>query len=56
VRNWKKVCYFAGGVIYASGDLRKLVVNGNQIATYKICDMNMHESETTDIRRNRRGR
>ena len=41
MKSWKKIGYFAGGVIYASGDLRKLIVNGNKVAAYKVSDINI---------------
>ena len=56
MKNWKKVCYFAGGVIYASGSLRKLVVNGNQVAAYRVSDINIYEEETGNPQRHRRGK
>jgi hypothetical protein len=54
VKRWKKTGYFAGGVIYASGNLRKLVVNGNKVAAYKVSDMNIYEPEAGNSQRNRR--
>jgi hypothetical protein len=56
MKNWKKVCYFAGGVIYASGNLRKLVVNGNQVAAYRISDISTYEAETENSQQHRRGK
>lgn len=56
MKNWKKVCYFAGGVIYASGNLRKLVVNGSQVAAYRISDISTYDAETGDSQRHRRGK
>lgn len=44
--NWKKVCYFAGGVIYASGDTRKIIINGREVAFYKVTAGNLYEPET----------
>lgn len=56
MKSWKKAGYFAGGVIYASGDLRKIVVNGNKVAAYRVSDMNTCETETGNSQRNRRKR
>lgn len=54
MKNWKKVCYFAGGVIYASGNLRKLVVNGNQVAAYSVSDISTFDAETGNPQRHQR--
>jgi hypothetical protein len=56
MKSWKKVCNFAGGIIYASGDLRKLMVNGNQVAAYKASDVTARGTETGNSQGNRRGR
>jgi len=54
VKSWKKIGYFAGGVVYASGDLRKLIVNGNKVAAYKVSDMNICDIGADNSRRDRR--
>lgn len=56
MKSWEKVCYFAGGVIYASGDLRKLIVNGNQVAAYRVSDMTLRKTETSSSQSDRSGR
>ena len=53
MRNWKKVCYFAGGVIYASGDIRKIIVNGREVASYKVTGADRYEPEIPEESRSR---
>ena len=50
------MAYFAGGVIYATGDLRKLIVNGNKVAAYKVSDMNICDTGAGNSWRDRRAK
>jgi hypothetical protein len=54
MKSWKKIGYFAGGVIYASGDLRKMIVNGNKGDAYKVSDMNICDTGAGNSQRDRR--
>ena len=54
MRSWKKTDYFAGGIIYACGDLRKIVINGNKTITYKVSDMKICETNIGNHRTDRR--
>ena len=49
MKEWKKVDCFAGGVIYACGNVRKIVTPGNNTVYYEVegLDIRWHSPAST---------